>query len=167
MVAAAGAGALLLVAPSAPSRTSCLSFQFSSTPWQGYIKRSRSPHVPPVSTYPVGSPSEPWPQRPTKPGKWCVNESHVNRTKRRKKKQECCIKSRHLFFFLTADAHAARHRFGGEVRRKRSEMPTRRRNRMTPLAAIFRGSSLFFFTQGVEDGFQHINGVIDDERSEP
>lgn len=72
-----------------------------------------------------------------------------------------------FFFFLTADAHAARHRFGGEVRRKRSEMPTRRRNRMTPLAAIFRGSSLFFFTQGVEDGFQHINGVIDDERSEP
>lgn len=93
-----------------------------------------------ITLYPAGSPSEPWPQRPTKPGKWCVNESRVNRAKRMKKKNTGVPS---FFFFLFANVLTACHRFRGEVRKKQFEMPTRRRNGMTPLAAVYQGWGRF------------------------
>ena len=44
-----------------------------------------------------------------------------------------------FFFFLFANVLTACHRFRGEVRKKQFEMPTRRRNGMTPLAAVYQG----------------------------
>lgn len=96
MVATAGAGALLLVAPLAPPAfiTFFLLF-FSSTPRHDYITHLCQPHE---SLWQVAHDQGYDLQKPTKLAKWCVNKKIMfGLIERRDAKQESCNKSRRRF----------------------------------------------------------------------